>query len=1174
MEAIVIENNLDKECNALGGLFQQIVNEMKAGVPNFEELVNKAGKLHSTLKTTILVLGSFLDTFQKIADAATNTKGATRDVGTCLTRIVIRHRALESRMKTLSGALMDCLVLPVQNKLEEWKKITTVLDKEHAREYKKYRSHIKKKSEQVVRLRKKTRKEGARAVSDPSIQRLVDQCTRDLNGYFRQLHEREKKCVRQVLTEERHRYCTFVASLKPVIDEELGMLGELGQIEEVMQKLSKVTANPDILPESSEQVIDDASFEAGGSLCFATPPSTPSPSMGSRKSSMCSIASVASSSRASSVAPSENGPTSPSRSSITSADMVVRHRSFNQHDMTAYHNGSLRGQPRLSSDSSAFSSQQDARPSSALSASIMVPSEAHVVSTNGWIANEDTHSLQQGQEALGRPHTISTSYERGGVHNRPPLSSHTFVPLNGNDLTNGGRQLPNSEPVSPSKLIPADMQTYSTIKRSYRSPFRRPSGGNTNNNNNVQQEHGIVAKRPPLPNRCSSADRSSGVSLMSLHRSSSVERSSAAGKPPIAPNSNNVQVIAFTNNDNRSSNNNGLKEDNLIGLSPSHYAVPRANVKLQMVPDFHQSKADMVIPQPVYMNAEELDTLRRQKKEPKSPLKRNDSAPAMQNVIGVGKPPMIPPVGNHCESPDEDLKTPTVEELSFPGQKAGGEDGSSSSSSGSSSGYGSQNTIKFDDNHQKPGLTNFDGISHREVYEPNSHYSSNHLNFEQPKARPQQQQQHQRHLYRSTSTQPFSLQSPLQHRAIVENIIYTNNNSNYRQQQQPLFSNILTLNRRAINLRRSDSFSPGMPPPAHINSSPNRATLLRSCSQNATPSGKPPSAPPPPPLRRSSSISSQDARDVVAAAAAAASTAASTFKPADDDDATPHGSVENIKSAVDASNNRDHLSLEAMVTKASNVAQSLIRLDNNNTAQLRRSTSLSTGENDLPPPPPQTSSSSSFFDRDQLVRRSLTLTSRADRANLINTLTERISQRMQQANGGGVAKTTTSTFNPDPQPHYNKVGTHHVIPVSGPPNKQQHAATKMSPEGEIYGFGVKFKETSRQYFTNGSSSSSAAIPSVMSASYPSACGPSDAQEAIQNQMFLDALSTKLMGKSSNISSSTASKVPKSPAVKVNGNGNSSPAPASKSKLNAEIESGAFSLRKTNGIVRDRSAPRL
>ncbi|XP_059089820.1 protein MTSS 2-like [Tigriopus californicus] len=101
--SIVIDNDLDKECSALGGLFQQIINEMKVGIPNFEDFVTKASKLHTTLKTTIVVLGSFLDSFQKIADTATNTKGSTRDIGTCLTRIVIRHRALESRMKSLNG---------------------------------------------------------------------------------------------------------------------------------------------------------------------------------------------------------------------------------------------------------------------------------------------------------------------------------------------------------------------------------------------------------------------------------------------------------------------------------------------------------------------------------------------------------------------------------------------------------------------------------------------------------------------------------------------------------------------------------------------------------------------------------------------------------------------------------------------------------------------------------------------------------------------------------------------------------------------------------------------------------------------------------------------------------------------------------------------------------------
>ena len=68
-----------------------------------------------------------------------------------MTRIVIRHRSMESRMKSLAGALMDCLIIPVQGRLEEWRRITGLLDKDHAKDYKKYRAAIKKKTEQATR---------------------------------------------------------------------------------------------------------------------------------------------------------------------------------------------------------------------------------------------------------------------------------------------------------------------------------------------------------------------------------------------------------------------------------------------------------------------------------------------------------------------------------------------------------------------------------------------------------------------------------------------------------------------------------------------------------------------------------------------------------------------------------------------------------------------------------------------------------------------------------------------------------------------------------------------------------------------------------------------------------------------------------------------------------------
>ena len=152
------------------------------------------------------------------------------------------------------------------------------------------------------------------------------------------------------------------------------------------------------------------------------------------------------------------------------------------------------------------------------------------------------------------------------------------------------------------------------------------------------------------------------------------------------------------------------------------------------------------------------------------------------------------------------------------------------------------------------------------------------------------------------------------------------------------------------------------------------------------------------------------------------------------------------------------------------------------------------------------------FDREGFLRRSLTLTSKADRANLIHSLTERISQRMNNA---------------AVQPTARVVSTHHVIPV----NKQV-----MSPEGEKYGFGAKFKQSSNQYFD-------------MSASYPNPMN-------VENQKFIDSLSTKLLKETASTQNRTEDQHHQ------------------KAQLNTEIQNGTFLLKKTNGIHHDKSAPKL
>ena len=139
--------------------------------------------------------------------------------------------------------------------MEEWKKVAHSLDKEHNKEYKKLRQDLKKKFDNQTKLMKKNKKSSSQ-LSDPKI----DQGLLEVTKSVRSLHEVEKSAVRRVLVEERSRYCTFVACLKPVLGEEISMVSELQQLEEVMVKLDKHTEDPFKLPEASEQVTAVSSF--------------------------------------------------------------------------------------------------------------------------------------------------------------------------------------------------------------------------------------------------------------------------------------------------------------------------------------------------------------------------------------------------------------------------------------------------------------------------------------------------------------------------------------------------------------------------------------------------------------------------------------------------------------------------------------------------------------------------------------------------------------------------------------------------------------------------------------------------------------------------------------------------------------------------------------------------
>uniref|UniRef100_A0A3Q4HQM4 MTSS I-BAR domain containing 1 n=1 Tax=Neolamprologus brichardi TaxID=32507 RepID=A0A3Q4HQM4_NEOBR len=275
MEAVI-----EKECSALGGLFQIVIADMKSSYPIWEDFITKAGKLQSQLRATVVAVAAFLDAFQKVADLATNSRGGTRDIGSALTRMCMRHRSIEAKLKQFSTGFLEGLINPLQEQMEEWKRGVNTLDKDHAKEYKRARQEIKKKSSDTLKLQKKAKK------GRGDIQPQLDSAMQDVSDKYILLEETEKQALRKALIEERQRFCCFVAMLRPIVDEEISMLGEVTHLQTISEDLKALTSDPHKLPPASEQVILDLKGSDYG-WSYQTPPSSPSTTM-SRKSSMCS----------------------------------------------------------------------------------------------------------------------------------------------------------------------------------------------------------------------------------------------------------------------------------------------------------------------------------------------------------------------------------------------------------------------------------------------------------------------------------------------------------------------------------------------------------------------------------------------------------------------------------------------------------------------------------------------------------------------------------------------------------------------------------------------------------------------------------------------------------------------------------------------------------------------
>ncbi|XP_047216773.1 protein MTSS 1-like isoform X7 [Girardinichthys multiradiatus] len=461
MEAVI-----EKECSALGGLFQTVIGDMKSSCPIWEDFINKAGKLQSQLRATAMAVTVFLDAFQKVADLATNSRGGTRDIGSALTKMCMRHRSIEAKLKQFSMCFLEGLINPLQEQMEDWKRGVNTLDKDHAKEYKRARQEIKKKSSDTLKLQKKAKKADNHGRGD--FQPQLNSAMQDVSDKYILLEETEKQALRKALIEERQRFCCFVALLQPVVDEEISMLAEVTHLQTISEDLKALTSDPHKLPPASEQVISDLKGSDYG-WSYQTPPSSPSTTM-SRKSSMCSSLNSVNSSDSRSSSGSHSHSPSSSSSSSSSHPLFHHHHPCHRYRSSTF---PLQTPVRLSSisshDSGFISSSQDQNASSKSSS----PMPAETKPCPSFSSSETPENEQlQGDCSTACSLTATTlqrathkDWAKPGPYDQPMVNTlrrrrdkQAPAVVDNNGSINGGNSPPSGQ-TSISAPPPAQIQT-------------------------------------------------------------------------------------------------------------------------------------------------------------------------------------------------------------------------------------------------------------------------------------------------------------------------------------------------------------------------------------------------------------------------------------------------------------------------------------------------------------------------------------------------------------------------------------------------------------------------------------------------------------------------------------------------------------------------------------------
>ena len=139
---------------------------------------------------------------------------------------------------------MKDLIAPLQPKNSSYRKQIVTLEKGYFKDRKKLKESIKKKKDEISKLRKKTRKDSSLVVSS-----LLDQSTRQLYSQHKELASKEEDVTRRFRSLRKSHFHFILAGFKPIIEKELKIFEEKQPISMVLRNIEEILKDEQIKQE-------------------------------------------------------------------------------------------------------------------------------------------------------------------------------------------------------------------------------------------------------------------------------------------------------------------------------------------------------------------------------------------------------------------------------------------------------------------------------------------------------------------------------------------------------------------------------------------------------------------------------------------------------------------------------------------------------------------------------------------------------------------------------------------------------------------------------------------------------------------------------------------------------------------------------------------------------------